>query len=141
MKYVLSALAIASVVGLGISKAEAAGVGDLAGPWQATLLWSNSGCGPASGLLNFTLDKNGVASSATLASHTNGCGDSTTKQVFTIESLDSDGSGTANLTCGVGCGWNFVIQVSNNNKIFNLVDVDPANPGNFVEGLAISQTP
>jgi hypothetical protein len=141
MKYVLSALAIASVVGLGTSKAEAAGVGDLAGPWQATLLWSNSGCGPISGLLNFTLNKDGVASSATLASHTNGCGDSTTKQAFTIESLDSEGSGTANLTCGVGCGWNFVIQVSNNNKIFNLVDVDPANPGNFVEGLAISQSP
>jgi hypothetical protein len=58
MKYVLSALAIASVVGLGTATAEAAGIGDLAGPWQASLLWSNSGCGPASGLLNFTLDKN-----------------------------------------------------------------------------------
>jgi hypothetical protein len=56
-----------------------------------------------------------------------------------IQTLKRDGSGTANLSCGVGCGWEFTIQVDRHGTIFNLVDVDPANPGNFVAGTAIRQ--
>jgi hypothetical protein len=118
------------------------GIRDLAGPWQAALLWSNSGCGPASGLVNFTLDSTGNTNSATLVGHAGagpGCGDSTTTQTFTIHTLNPNGSGTAGLTCGVGCGWEFTIQVDRQRSMFNLVDVDPANPGNFVAGTAIRQ--
>ena len=115
---------------------------DLAGPWQAALLWSNSGCGPASGLVNFTLDATGSTNSATFVGHAGagpGCGDKTTTQTFTIHTLNPNGSGTAGLTCGVGCGWEFNIQVDRHRSIFNLVDVDPMNPGNFVAGTAIRQ--
>ena len=101
-----------------------------------------------SGLVNFTLDSSGTTNSAVLVLHAGagaGCGDRTlTGQTFTIQSLNADGSGTANLTCGTGCGWEFNIQVSrqrseNRPHIFNMVDVDPANPGNFAEGSAIRQ--
>ena len=117
-------------------------VEDLAGPWQAALVFSNTGCGPASGLVNFTLDSTGTTNSATLTGHSGagpGCGDSTTTQTFTIQTLNPNGSGTANLSCGVGCGWEFNIQVDRNRTMFNLVDVDPANPGNFVAGTAVRQ--
>jgi hypothetical protein len=43
------------------------------------------------------------------------------------------------LTCGVGCGWEFNIQVDRQRTMFNLVDVDPMNPNNFVAGTAIRQ--
>lgn len=115
---------------------------DLAGPWQAAIVYSNTGCGPASGLVNFTLDSTGSTHSATLVFHSGfgpGCGDSTSTQTFTIQTLNPDGSGTANLSCGSGCGWEFNIQVDRHRSIFNLVDVDPMNPGNFVAGTAIRQ--
>ena len=118
-------------------------VSDLKGSWQAALLWSNSGCGPMSGLLNFTLDSTGNAPSATLVGHAGaapGCGDQTTTQTFTIKSLNPDGSGTAGLTCGAGCGWEFNIQVDRKATIFNMVDVNPNNPDNYVSGTAIRQT-
>jgi len=71
-------------------------------------------------------------------SHTAGCGDSTaTNLPITITSLASNGSGTANLSCGSGCGFNFHIQVSADRSTFNLVDV--SDPGNFLEGTAIHQ--
>lgn len=117
-------------------------IADLAGSWQAALLWSGSGCGPASGVLNFTLDTSGSTNSATLTGHAGaapGCGDQVTTQTFTIQTLNADGSGTAGLTCGVGCGWELTIQVDRSRNLFNMVDVDPANPGNFVEGTAIRQ--
>lgn len=121
---------------------DAIKIRDLAGPWQAALVYSNTGCGPASGLVNFTLDSNGSTHSATLVFHSGfgpGCGDSTSTQTFTIQTLNPDGSGTANLSCGSGCGWEFTIQVDRHRSIFNLVDVDPMNPGNFVAGTAIRQ--
>ena len=121
-------------------------ISQLAGPWQAALIWSGSGCGPQTGLVNFTLDPSGTTNSAVIVGHTQGCGNSTlTGQTFTISSLNANGSGTASLSCGPGCGWGFNIQVMKavNNRqvpqIFNLVDVNPANPGNFVEGTAIRQ--
>jgi hypothetical protein len=112
---------------------------DLAGPWQVSLILSNSGCGPMSILVNFTLNSNGSASNATLVSHS-GCGDSTLPgQTFTINTLNANGSGTAGLSCGSGCGWSFNIQVAPDRSTFNLVDVSSANPGNYVEGIAIHQ--
>ncbi len=58
---------------------------------------------------------------------------------FTIQSLSANGSGTAFLSCGTGCGWNLNIQVAHNGQMFNMVDVTTGNPGNFVEGSAIRQ--
>jgi hypothetical protein len=115
---------------------------DLAGPWQAALVYSNTGCGPASGLVNFTLDSNGTTNTATLVFHTGiggSCNNSTSTQTFTVQTLNPDGSGTAGLTCGTACGWQFNIQVDRQRSIFNLVDVDPQNPNNFVAGTAIRQ--
>jgi hypothetical protein len=114
-------------------------IASLRGSWQATLLWSGGGCGPSSGLLNFTFGLNGTTSTATLIGHSAGCGNSSTTQTFTVQSLRPNGSGTANLSCGRACGWQLIIQVDPTATIFNLVDVDPANPGNFVEGTAIKQ--
>ena len=119
------------------------GVADLAGPWQATLLWSNSGCGPQTGLLNMNLDSTGTDASATLVGHSDpappDCGDQVTTQTFSIQTLNPDGSGTAGLTCGPACGWQFRIQVNLDATIFNMVVVEHPNPGNFVEGTAIHQ--
>ena len=145
---VLSALSAALLaIGPAASLANAAEnitIGELQGKWQATLLWSNSGCGPMSGLLNFTFGTNGTTSTATLTTNsgrtsTGQCGPSTSTQSFTIQSLKPNGSGTAGLTCGAGCGWQFNIQVAPDVSVFNLVDVDPENPGNYVEGTAIRQ--
>jgi hypothetical protein len=131
-------------LGIGLVKLayakEPLSVAHLAGPWQAALIWSGSGCGPASGLVNFTLDSNGTTNTGKLVFHTAGCGDSIlSNQTFTVQTLNPDGSGTANLSCGAGCGWEFNIQVDRDRNIFNLTDVDPANPGNFVAGTAIRQ--
>jgi hypothetical protein len=110
----------------------------LKGPWQMTLT-GNTSCGISTNLLNFTLNSKG-SGSATMLSHTSGCGDiESTGVPFLIESLNSNGSGTANLSCGSGCGWEFNIQVNHDGTIFNLVDVDPNNPGNYFEGTAIRQ--
>jgi len=43
------------------------------------------------------------------------------------------------LTCGAGCGWGFAIQVSPDRSTFSLVDVNPANPNNYLQGVAIHQ--
>ena len=146
--FFLIALALASLALSPAARTQST-ISSLAGPWQATLLWSGSGCGPAAGLVNFTLNSAGTTNSAVLVFHSGpgeGCGDSTlTGQTFTIDSLNPDGSGTASLTCGPGCGWGFNIQVSPQiirgakPEIFNMVDVDTENPGNFVEGSAIRQ--
>ncbi len=66
------------------------------------------------------------------------CGPSSNTQTFTTESLNTNGTGTAGLTCGVGCGWTFNIQVGPNKQVFNLVDVvDVA--GNNLAGTAVKQ--
>jgi hypothetical protein len=138
---VLSALSAALLVigpAAPSANAENITVAQLQGKWQAALLWSSSGCGAMSGLLNFTFGTNGTTSTATLTTNS-GCGASTSTQSFTIQSLNPNGSGTAGLTCGEGCGWQFNIQVAPNREIFNLVDVDAANPNNYVEGTAIRQ--
>ena len=111
---------------------------DLTGLWQMTLT-GNTGCGPVSMLVNVTLNSAGLGTNAVIKTHGQ-CGDSTTTaQTFQVLTMASNGSGTANLSCGVGCGWNLVIQVSPDRSTFNIVDVDPVNPGNYIGGMAVHQ--
>jgi hypothetical protein len=108
---------------------------DLQGNWQTTLN-GVSGCGVGTTRLTFNLNTSGTAS-ANITSHSAACGDSTTTEPFVITSLSPNGSGTANLSCGPGCGFNFDIQVSPDRSMFSLVDV--TDPNNFLEGVAIHQ--
>jgi hypothetical protein len=62
-----------------------------------------------------------------------------TGQTFTVLTISANGSGTANLSCGTGCGWNFNIQVSPDRSTFSLVDVSAANPSNYLSGMAVHQ--
>ena len=111
---------------------------DMFGSWQLTLV-GTTGCGPSAMLVNFALNSAGVANNATIVTHGQ-CGDSTvTGQTFTITSLGFNGAGTANLSCGVGCGWNLNFQLSPDRGSFNAVDVDPINPGNYIEGVGVHQ--
>ncbi|MEO7852207.1 MAG: hypothetical protein ABIR94_08130 [Rubrivivax sp.] len=134
---VAGALALAACAA---STAAWAGVGrvgyaDLYGPWTATLS-GVTGCGPSAMHVAIVMDSKGVGT-ATLTTHGQ-CGDSVLAgQSFTIQSLNVNGSGTANLTCGPGCGWNLRFQVNPDRQIMNLVDVDPVNPGNYIAGVAV----
>jgi hypothetical protein len=114
----------------------------LAGPWQATL-FGNTGCGLVSMLVTFTLNPSGMATDAVITTHAlsgSPCdGGTSSGNTFTITSLGINGAGTAGLSCGVGCGWNFRIQVAPSRQVFNIVDVDTANPNNLLQGLAIHQ--
>jgi hypothetical protein len=111
---------------------------DLTGNWQMTTV-GQTGCGFGTTLYTFTLNSAGLATNVTAISHT-GCGDSqSTGNRFQIQSLSANGSGKANLTCGSACGWNLNIQVSPDRSTFNLIDVSPQNPGNFIEGVAVHQ--
>jgi len=145
-----STLRLAGLVALGIvamvavvrpSKASIGVVSkaDLAGNWQMTTI-GQTGCGFGTTLYTFTLSSAGVASNVYATSHTAGCGDSTsTSATFQINSVNANGSGTANLGCGGACGWNLTIQVAPDRSSFSLIDVSSANPGNFIEGTAIHQ--
>ena len=116
------------------------GISDLTGSWQATL-YGTTGCGVGTMVLSFTLNSAGVSTGLNETYHTVGCGDgSVTTDSFTILSLNPDGRGTANLTCGAGCGWTFDIQVSPDRSSFNLVDVYSLNTGNFQAGVAINNS-
>jgi hypothetical protein len=74
---------------------------------------------------------------ATLTTH-GSCGDSVVSgQTFRILTLNTTtGRGTANLSCGAGCGWNLQIHVAPDRQVMNIVDVDPVNPGNYIAGVA-----
>ncbi len=143
MKYApLGVLAVLSVLVLiaVVRRAYATGtitVADLSGDWQMSIVSVGGGCGVGTTLVNFTLDTNGSSTSASAVSHTAGCGDSSGPTTFAITSLNPNGSGTAGLTCGPGCGFTFSIQVAPSRSMFNLVDV--TDPGNFHEGVAIHQ--
>ena len=120
-------------------------IDELAGPWQATLV-GNTGCGLVSMLVNFTLNSSGAATDARITTHLSapsggGCidGSVTTGQTFTIDSLHSNGSGTASLSCGPDCGWGFQIQVAPNHEVANLTDVATGNPYNTPTGTMILQ--
>jgi hypothetical protein len=116
---------------------------DLAGNWQMTLL-GNTGCGLSAMLVTFTMNA-GTATNATITSHvinpTATCPDGavSTGNTFSIDTLSSNGSGTAGLTCGASCGWTFHIQVAPDRSIINLVDVATFNPNNLLQGTAIHQ--
>lgn len=112
---------------------------DLAGNWQMTVI-GETGCGFGTTLYTFTLNASGASSNVSAVSHTAGCGNETSSgNTFTINTLNANGSGTAGLSCGVGCGWNLNIQVAPDRSTFNLVDVSSANPNNFIEGEAVHQ--
>jgi hypothetical protein len=112
-------------------------VSKLQGTWTITLI-GFTGCGQSAMLVEVTLDAHGKGS-ATTTYHTQ-CGDNKQSGLpFAVQNLKADGRGTAGLSCGTACGWEFQIQVNQDATIFNLVDVDPSNPGNFVQGVAIHQ--
>jgi hypothetical protein len=115
---------------------QAITMADLQGKWAMTL-FAETGCGFGTSYVTFRLNASGTGT-ATIKSHTAGCGDPvTTGLPITILSLNADGSGTAGLSCGTGCGWALTIQVAPDKNEFNVVDVDPSNPGNYLEGIAI----
>lgn len=150
MKNVRRSARLAGMVALGLvaivamvrtSKASIGNVSksDLAGAWQMTIV-GQTGCGFGTTLYTFTLNSSGSTSNATGTYHTTGCGDGTSSgNTFTIQSLNPNGSGTAGLTCGPSCGWVLSIQVAPDRSTFNVVDVSPLNPGNYIEGVAIHQ--
>lgn len=111
-------------------------VSQLAGSWQIALV-GNTGCGFTSMLVNVTLNSVGTGT-ATNSGNSAGCAPSiSSDEPFAINSLNPNGSGTANLSCGPDCGWEFNIQVAPNRQIFNLVDV--INGGNYLTGTAVRQ--
>jgi hypothetical protein len=108
---------------------------ELAGSWSAVLSGFN-GCGNAAIQFVGSMGSAGVGT-GTLTQHA-GCGNSVVNGVsFNILSLNGSGTGTANLSCGVGCGYNLRIQVSADRRVMSIVDVDAANPGNYLGGVAI----
>jgi hypothetical protein len=111
---------------------------DLSGPWALSLI-GDTGCGMSTMYVTLNLNTAGTGT-ANITAHTAGCGDTVNNgQTFTVQTLNANGSGTANLSCGPGCGWNLDIQVSPDRTTFTAVDVSSANPGNFIEGVAIHQ--
>ena len=110
-------------------------IAQLAGPWQIALV-GNTGCGITSILFTGTMNSAGNAPGTLIGN--SGCGPSNTSQHFWIESLNSNGSGTAGLSCGEGCGWLLSIQVSPNKQVINLVDI--TDPANYLAGTAVKQS-
>jgi len=135
---VLSLVTVVTLVKLSRASVGTITKADLSGNWQVSLISSSGGCGVGTALVTFTLNSSGAATNATEVSHSSGCGDTTsTGNTFTVSSLGSNGSGTAGLSCGAGCGFTFKIQVAPDRSEFNLVDV--TDSGNFLEGVAIHQ--
>jgi hypothetical protein len=136
---VLGLLVLATVGSLvGVSAAATPiTIAQLSGPWQIAIV-GNTGCGVSSMLYNGRLNSIGQ-STGTLRGSSAGCGSSTTTETFNILSLNGNGSGTAGLTCGAGCGWVFNIQVSRDKLVINLVDVVDGG-SNVLAGTAVKQT-
>src|ERR1700730_10014767 len=122
----------AAVVG---ERPTAISIGQLQGPWAASL---NIGvdCGNGTAYTTFRLSATGTGSGTIKLHSTGSCGASH-RVVFTILSLNRNGSGTAFIGCGPDCQWNFAIQVSRNLQEMSLVDI--TDPNQFVEGVAIRQ--
>lgn len=126
----LAALPTASMAGVGQVTPS-----DLYGNWVATLQ-GLTGCGHSAMHVAINMNASGTGT-ATLTTHGQ-CGNTVLPgQTFKILTLDTNGTGTANLTCGPGCGWNLRVQVSPDRTVMNLIDVDRANPGNFIAGVAV----
>jgi hypothetical protein len=114
---------------------------DLAGSW-AISLGGHTGCGLSSMYVTVDLDATGFGMARIISSST-GCppGDDPAEP-FQIFALNPDGSGTAGLSCGPGCGWSFTIQVpQGSTNLFTLVDVSPDNPNNVLVGTAARKWP
>lgn len=134
-----AAILAASITATGAAQA-AVTKAQLAGNWTAAL-GGNTGCGSTSMYVQFNLNTGGNGT-ATIISHSTGCADSTSAgNPVKVTVLQPNGFGLLNLSCGVGCGWNFRIQVSNDANSMILVDVDPANPGNTPFGTALRRAP
>lgn len=109
---------------------------DLAGSW-AISLGGHTGCGLSSLYVTVDLDATGSGMARTQGSSTGCAPNIDPAQPFKIMSLNPDGSGTAGLACGPGCGWTFTIQVPRgSSNLFTLVDVAPENPNNVLVGTA-----
>lgn len=132
---VLVAVAVVTVV----TRSSATGAivkADLSGPWLLTL-YGQGGCGVGTSAVTFTLNTAGTGTAST-TSHSVGCGNTTaTGDTFTINSLTTTGKGSAGLTCGVGCGFTFTIQVAPDRSSFTVVDL--TDPNNFLIGTAVHQ--
>lgn len=134
--FVLTIAAVASLVTAGHATGNV-NKGDLAGAWVVSLT-GNTGCGLGTIQANFVLSGTGTGT-ATVTTHAQ-CSDSVlTGQTFTVLTISPNGSGTANLSCGTGCGWDFNIQVAPDRSTFSLVDVSATNPGNYLAGVAVHQ--
>ncbi len=137
MKKLLSAaFAFATLAAFSAPPAQAASVAGLAGPWVATLV-GNTGCGLTTMYVTFSLNSAGTGN-ANITTHGQ-CGDGTISDPITVSAVAPNGAGTAHLSCGTDCGWDFKIQVLPGSKLFSLVDVSPGNPNNYLEGTAVYQ--
>jgi hypothetical protein len=145
----LSAVAVAVIVVVGITshrvKADTTSltIWGLAGNWRMSFA-GITGCGYGTQVSDIVLSSTGVGTIGAGNSkyHTAGCGDGVTTipTEFVVQTLNSDGTGTGNLSCGPGCGWNLLLQVSHNGEVISFTDVDPVNPGNFVSGTIVKKT-
>ena len=134
--FALTLVAVASLVTASFATGNV-NKADLTGPWVVSLT-GNTGCGLVAMEATFNLNSSGTGT-ATITTHGQ-CGDSvTTGQTFTVNSLGANGHGSAGLTCGIGCGWTFDIQVAPDRSTFSLVDVTSANVNNFLSGVAVHQ--
>jgi hypothetical protein len=106
------------------------------GTWRIAIV-GNTGCGVSSMLFSGSMNLSGTAV-GTLTSASR-CGTSSSTQTFRVTSLNAQGTGTAVLSCGPGCGWNFDIQVDAT-TVFNLVDVNNGDD-NVLAGTAVYQGP
>jgi hypothetical protein len=133
----LSVAAMAALCQVSTSYATGTiGKEDLSGPWAIALI-GDTGCGSSTMLATGTLDTTGNAT-VTLKGHSAGCGNSVSTEKFQIITLNPNGSGTAGLTCGSGCGWTFQIQVAPDRSVFNLVDITDVG-NNRLQGTAVHQ--
>lgn len=129
----LSTIAIATVlVTLAAVIPAAAGgqppvtIAQLAGPWFVAFS-SDGACGNGTHLLIFTLNSTGSADDFADTYNTTGCGQGQhSSQTFTIETLNSGGSGTATFSNN-GNTLTFDIQVNAAKNIISLVDVKDVN--------------
>jgi hypothetical protein len=129
----LAGVAIRSLSGGDIARAN------FAGAWQLVLVGQNS-CGTASQFVTFKMNAKGIATNASETSHTTGCVDGTSaNNTLELQASNPDGSGTATLTCGTGCTYNFNYQMSPDRATFVVVDVAPSDSGKFLIGKAIHQ--
>ncbi len=129
------------IVGLGFQTKTSyaqTSLADLKGSWVLSFT-GTTGCGQVAERAVFTLSSEGKATDVTLTTHGQ-CEDLTqTGLTFEITSLSSTGGGSANLSCGEGCGWALDIEVAPGNNIFSVVDVSPGNPMNYLAGMAVKK--